>query len=153
MTDRPGRRTSVYLPAELAARVDASDLPLARIIARGLDCTGHAGNPVEELSARLDIIEQRQADHERNHPNPCQHQAAAAKQASRLRHWADALPDNGSITARQASQAWGVSQNGAHDRLAQLTIAGYLTELPSRVTVGNGHGGAPARVWERANRA
>ena len=37
-----GKRTSVYLPGDVAALAAASPLTLAELVTRGLACTGHA---------------------------------------------------------------------------------------------------------------
>lgn len=150
MPDRPGRRTSVYLPADLADRIAATDLPLARIIARGLDCTGHAGTPADQLRQRIEQIEQRQAatdkqlrDHQLGHPIPCTHTDSTDQ-------WARHLDDLGPFTAVQAATAWNMTEHSARRRIRKLAAAGYLTELlPERK---EGHRGG-ARRWETRDHA
>jgi hypothetical protein len=146
MTTRPGRKTSVYLPADLAARVAATDVPLSAVIARGLDCTGHTGNPIEQLRVRLDAIEQRQADHEQQHPAACHHQAEALIHAGLLTRWASELAHHAAepVTSHSAAQTWGIQVPSARKRLAQLAAAGHVRELPALPR----HAGRSPRRWQ-----
>lgn len=126
------RHTSIRLPDDLADRVTASDLSLPAIIARGLDCTGHAGNPMEDIRARLMALEERTAAHEATHPAPCRHQQAARRKTQQWEVWAaDIAGIADPFTPEQAGAAWpGLQRRSISNRLTCLTTAGYIRELP-----------------------
>jgi len=54
-----GKRTSIYLTDMLVGRIAASDLTIAQLIKRGLDCTGRHDQAAEVsgILRRLDELE------------------------------------------------------------------------------------------------